>query len=114
MDASNKIEHPMLEAISKYLASKIPMYKEVDSKALVVDSLMSGGLFTKEDGVLGLSKIEEGLWEVLFFAAESKEARKSLIREAAKKLGKISIMFYRPKHEGREKTYSYKYWMRLA
>jgi hypothetical protein len=50
----------------------------------------------------------------LFFSAESKEARKSLIREAAKKLGKISIMFYRPKHEGREKTYSYKYWMRLA
>lgn len=104
----------MLEAISKYLASKIPMYKEVDPKPLVVDSIMNGGLFTQEDGVLGLSKIEEGLWEVLFFATDNTEARKSLIREAAKKLGKISIMFYRPKNNNSEKTYSYKYWMRLA
>lgn len=104
----------MLEAISKYLASKIPMYKEVDPKDLVINSLMSGGLFTQEDGVLGLSKIEDNLWEVLFFAADNKEARKSLIHEAAKKLGKISIMFYRPKNNNSEKTYSYKYWMRLA
>jgi hypothetical protein len=114
MDTSNKIEHPMLEAISKYLASKIPLYKEVDAKALVADSLMDGGLFTQADGVLGLSKIDESLWEVLFFATDSKETRKLLIREAAEKLGNISIKFFRPKHGNRETIYDFNYWMRLT
>ena len=103
----------MLEAISKYLASKIPLYKTIDPIPMISDSLMDGGLFTKGDGVLGLSKIDEALWEVMFFATDSKETRKLLIREAAEKLGNISIKFFRPKHGNRETIYDFNYWMRL-
>ena len=104
----------MLSAISKYLSEKIPLYKEVDPKSLVIEALMNEGLFTNENGVLGLAKLKDNLWEVLFFAADDKVARKNLIQVAAEKLGQISITFYRPKHSDQNKTFGPSFWMRLA
>lgn len=104
----------MLEVLTKYLASKIPLYRELDPTPLIVDSLMDGGLFTNKGGVLGLSKISENLWEVLFFAADSKDDRKELVRQAGEKLGKISIKFFRPKHKDREIVHTFNFWVRLA
>jgi probable addiction module antidote protein len=86
----NNIGDLMLSAISKYLSEKIPLYREVDPKPLVIEALMNNGLFTNENGVLGLSKLSEGYWEVLFFAADDREARKNLIQMAAKALGDIA------------------------
>jgi len=104
----------MLAAISKYLSEKIPLYKKVDPEPLVINAIMNEGLFTNLHGVLGMSKLKDGLWEVLFFAADNTDARKSLIREAAEKLGQISITFYRPKHSNKNKTFGPEFWMRLA
>jgi hypothetical protein len=110
----NNIGDLMLSAISKYLSEKIPLYREVDPKPLVIEALMNNGLFTNENGVLGLSKLSEGYWEVLFFAADDREARKNLIQMAAKALGDISITFNRPKNNDTEKTFGPAFWRRLA
>lgn len=104
----------MANVISEYLSRFIAPYKGLSVASMVEEAFNYDALFLARDGALGLKPFNDKTWEVLFFVAESKETRKSLIQKAAGKLGDIKIFFSRFKHNGREKTYGSEYWMRLA
>lgn len=104
----------MANMISEYLSRFIEAYRGISVADMVREAYASKALFVEKDGVLGCKPRGEGIWEVLFFVAESKETRKKLVAKAGEKLGKIKILFNRPKHGDRERTYGPDYWMRLA
>lgn len=104
----------MANIISEYISRFIRPYKGLSVADMVKEANDYGALFLAKDGVLGLRPFGANTWEVLFFVAESKETRKSLIQKAAGKLGNIKIFFNRFKHNDRERTYGSEYWMRLA
>ena len=104
----------MANVISEYLSRFIEAYRGISVADMVREAYDSNALFVEGDGVLGCKPKGDGLWEVLFFVAESKETRKKLIAKAGEKLGQIKISFNRPKHNDREREYGPEYWMRLA
>lgn len=104
----------MANLISEYISRFITPYKGLSVAEMVKEAHDYGALFVAQDGVLGLKPFGKDIWEVLFFVAESKETRKSLIRKAADALGKISITFSRWKHNDRSRAYGPRLWEKLA
>jgi len=104
----------MANVISEYLSRFIGAYRGISVADLVREAHNYGALFVEKDGVLGLKPFNANTWEVLFFVAESRGTRKSLIRKAADKLGQISVTFFRFKHNDKSRTYGPKLWERLA
>ena len=104
----------MANVISEYLARFIQPYAGLSVVEMVEEASSYGALFVARNGVLGLKPFGQDRWEVLFFVAESKDTRKSLIRKAAKVLGRISIVFFRPKHKDRSRAYGPELWEKLA
>ncbi|NCY20491.1 hypothetical protein EBX31_00860 [bacterium] len=104
----------MANLISEYISRFIAPYKGLSIAEMVKEAHNYGALFLSKDGALGLKPFNDKTWEVLFFVAESKETRKSLIQKAAKTLGRISVTFLRWKHNDRTRTYGPKLWERLA
>jgi hypothetical protein len=104
----------MANLISEYISRFITPYKGLSISEMVKEAHNYGGLFLSKDGALGLKPFNAKSWEVMFFVAETKEARKELIQKASKALGKISITFVRWKYNDRSRTYSPKFWERLA
>lgn len=113
MSDLNLSDH-MANLISEYISRFITPYKGLSVAEMVKEANNYGALFTNGDGVLGLKPYGEDTWEVLFFVAETKEARKKLIQEAASVLGKTNITYCRWKHNDRRKTYKVERLMRLA
>lgn len=113
MSDLNLSEH-MANIISEYISRFIKPYKGLSVVEMVREANDYGALFVAKDGVLGLKPFNDKTWEVLFFVAESKETRKGLIRQAAEKLGQISVTFLRWKHNDRSRTYTPRLWERLA
>ena len=102
-DLSNRnIDPHMANVISEYLSRFIAPYKGLSVASMVEEAFNYDALFLARDGALGLKPFNDKTWEVLFFVAESKETRKSLIQKAADTLGRISVTFLRWKHNDRK------------
>ena len=104
----------MANVISEYLSRFIGAYRGISVADLVKEAHNYGALFVEKDGVLGCKPRGEGVWEILFFVAESGETRKRLVGRFLEKMGKAKIFFNRPKHNDRERQYGPEMWMRLA
>lgn len=104
----------MANMISEYLSRFIEAYRGISVADMVREAYASKALFVEKDGVLGCKPRGEGVWEVLFFVAESKETRKKLVARFKTKMGEAKIFFNRPKHGDRERQYGSDMWMRLA
>lgn len=104
----------MANVISEYISRFIKPYKGLCVAEMVKEAHNSGALFIAQDGALGLKPFEANTWEVLFFVAETKQTRKKLAREAFAKLGSVSLVFERWKHNNRIRTYSPKLIERVA
>lgn len=112
--SGRNIEDHMVNVISAYLSKTIDAYRGVCTASMIREAISDGALFVHKDGVLGLRNERDNLWEVLFFVSENPVARKSLVAEAGKKLGKVDILFSREKYSGRQRKYGPELWMRLA
>jgi len=112
--SSRRIDQHMANVISEYLSRFIRPYAGLSVAEMVEEASNYVALFVARDGALGLKPFGKNRWEVLFFVAESKDTRKSLIRKAAETLGRISIVFFRPKYNDRSRAYGPRLWEKLA
>ena len=104
----------IISVFSKFLKEKIPSYANKDISALVAESLACGGFFTAKEAILGMAPRSNDVWEVLFLAANDKEGRKQVMREAIEKLNPKQVVYTRTKHNGREYVRGPAYWERLV
>lgn len=102
-----------LKVFSDYLRKKIPSYSNKDLTSLLVSAQSCGGLFTAPGAILGMVPRSAGLWEILFLAAETKEGRKSVFRDAIKKHNPKKVFYTRSKHNNKVYVRGSEYWERL-
>ena len=110
---NSKIFGYSIKVFSEYLKAKICSYRGKDLTTLVKVAVQNGGLFTAHKAILGMAPKTEGVWEVLFLAADNKEGRKQVMRDAIKKLNPKLVVYTRSKHNGREYVRGPEYWERL-
>ena len=104
----------IIEVFSAFLKGKIPSYVNKDINPIVAKACACGGFFTAKEAILGMAPRTNGVWEVLFLAANDKEGRKQVIREMLEKLNPKQVVYTRTKHNGREYVRGPAYWERLA
>jgi len=104
----------IIRIFSNFLKEKIPSYANKDISPIVAKACTCGGFFTAKGAVLGLAPRSNGVWEVLFLAANDKEGRKQVIREMLEKLNPKQLVYTRTKHNGREYVRGPAYWERLV
>lgn len=113
MSRGEVIQNALL-VFSKYLKEKIPSYANKDISPIVAKACACGGFFTAKEAILGMAPRTNDVWEVLFFAANDKEGRKQVMREAIEKLNPKKVFYTRTKHSGREYVRGPEYWERLV
>jgi len=104
----------IVSVFSSFLKEKIPSYANKDISKLVTKSLACGGFFTAKEAILGMAPRSNDVREVLFLAANNKEGRKQVMREAIEKLNPKQVVYTRTKHNGREFVRGPAYWERLV
>lgn len=110
----NKKLSDIIGVFSAFLKGKIPSYANKDIKPIVAKACACGGFFTAKEAVLGMAPRSNGVWEVLFLAANDKEGRKQVMREAIEKLNPKKVVYTRTKHNCREYVRGPEYWGRLV
>jgi len=109
----NKIYKEALKIFEEYLKRKIPSYASKKLECLIGAAIAAESFFTAHGAILGMAPKTEGVWEVLFLAADNKEGRKQVMRDAIKKLNPKLVVYPRSKHNGREYVRGPEYWERL-
>jgi hypothetical protein len=68
----------MSQKVLNYLKKRLPMATESE---IANAYTQADQIYEKEDGVLGVTKIDSGFWRGVFLAADNKQARNELLND---------------------------------
>jgi hypothetical protein len=101
----------MSQKVLDYLKKRLPLMTESD----IEDTYRQAEqVYEREDGALGVTRIKNYFWRVVFFAADSKKTRNELIRQALQEHPECQVFVYeRMKHDNKPFYHAIPYLKRL-
>lgn len=101
----------MSEKVLQFLKRRLPLMSESE----IEDTYKQADkVYSSEQGALGVAEIDRGFWRVVFFAADDKTTRNSLIKQAMDENPDFQVIVYeRLKHNNKPFFHTRPYLERL-